>query len=204
MQSFPDIGAHLRRLGKAMVYVGDIRTAGGMQYLGATEGVVNAQANPEYNETVFPEETGPAVHEADLMGENPVVTIPLIIYDIQAQMEIASPTGSPSGGHFGHRPVQETSLLLVPYRAIVNLDPAEFGYDGTAWTPADFDRRNLFGITRGYFHRPGIGYQVDDGNKRIEELEFRGLYDKSEYHPDGLRSYFAGDPVAQGFTDFRL
>jgi hypothetical protein len=202
MQNFPDIGAHLRRLGKAMVYVGDLRTVGGMAYLGATEGVVNAQANPEYNETTFPEETGPAVHHADLQGENPVVTVPLIIHDIEKQMEIASPTGKASGGTFGHQPVQETGLLLVPYRAIVGLE--QFGYDGSAWTPTSLDRRNFFGIIRGYFHRPGIGYEQQNGNKRIEELEFRGLYDSSEYTPDGVRSYFAGDPVAAGFTEFRL
>lgn len=202
MKNFPDIGAHLRRLGKAMVYVGDMRTEGGLAYLGATEGVVNAQTNPTYNETQFPEETGDAVHEADLMGENPVVTVPLIIHNLQEQMETISSIGSPSGGHFGHQPVNEMSLLLIPYRAIVG--KTEFGYDGSVWTPADFDRRNLFGITRGYFRRPGVGYQQDGGNKRIEEIEFHGLYDLDEYLPDGMRSYFMGDPVTQGFTDFRL
>jgi hypothetical protein len=203
MLNNPDIGSHLRRLGKAFIFAGDMRTAGGLTYMGATEGPVTAALNPEYNETTFPEETGPAVHESDLMGENPVVTIPLILHNLETTYGVVSATGEPSGGQFGHVPAVETSLLIVPVRQWPTTG-AGVSYDGSAWDPVGIQRSNWFGITRGYFNKTGVGWEQDGGNKRIQEVEFRGLYDHDEYIPEGLRSYFIGDPVEQGFADFRL
>lgn len=196
----PDIGAHLRRLGKAHVFVGDLRHASGMAYLGATDAAVRAVLNTEYNDTTF-EDTGPAVHESDVTGERPVLTIPLIIYDLEAQYAIISALASPAGGTVGHTPVEETGLLLIPMRGFPD---AGITYNGSVWSPTDTDRSNWCIIPRGHFHVAGVQWASAEGSKHVEEVEFRGLFDMTEYTDDGHRSYILGDPVAAGFTAFRL
>lgn len=195
MLNFSSLETYLKAIGKGWVYIGDLFTAGGLEPLGATEGEIRVESNEEYNDLVFPEYTGPAVHATKLTGENPVVTIPLIVGNA-ALWEKISPTGKFSGGRSNHIAPIETSMVIFPEDEVIN----GIGYDGMAWTPAA--PQNAVFFWRGYFRRPGLTFRQPDGGKVIVEATFQVMHDAAR--PEDLKLWCGGDPVAAGVTDLRI
>lgn len=189
---YPDLELYLRELGKAVAYVGDPFTANGLVPLGATEGDVTVAANAEMNNLTFPEETGPAVHEARVQGENPVITLPLIIGNPALWAQL-SPDGTTGGGFKSPQRVVDTSLVLFPVSEIE---------DGLAypalgpWAPAAPVHALWF--WRVYFNKVLGTFRQADGGKVIETVTAQVMYDKAR--PDGQRLYTRGDPAAKGIT----
>src|SRR5688572_5312432 len=68
-----------------------------LTHLGDTEGDIVINTNPETAGLTTPELTGPAVHEFDYTGENPVVEIPLYLTD-PALLAVCTPSGASSAG----------------------------------------------------------------------------------------------------------
>lgn len=195
MLNFNSLEEYLRAIGKGWVFVGDPFTEGGLEPLGATEGDITVALNEEYNNLTFPEYTGPAVHETRLTGENPLVTIPLIVGNPELWEKI-SPTGKFSGGASRHVKPTETALVIFPEEEIIN----GISYDGTAWTPEA--PKNAVWFWRGYFLRPGMTFRQPDGGKVIQEVQFQVMHDASK--PEGVKLWCGGDPVQAGIEGLRI
>jgi hypothetical protein len=204
---YPSLDDHLAAIGNAIILVGDPSVAGGLEVLGLKEGDITIEWNEEYSRLTAPEQTGPQVHESKLLGENPVVNIPIIIGnpDLHA---LLSPGGTAAGGRDGPTPVVTTSLVIVPEAEF----GSEFEYDGTAWTtgltPATTPPKHAVWFWRGHFERPNQTFRVAEGGKRVETVRFQVMRAKAA-DPDltlavGQKLYLIGDPVAAGVSDLLI
>lgn len=77
-----------------------------LKHLGDTEGDIALALNEDVQALTLPEITGTAEHEADYLGENPVLTVPLFLADPTLRIPV-SPIGSAHGGSERRRPVAE-------------------------------------------------------------------------------------------------
>lgn len=181
-----------------------------MTQLGVTEGDITITPNATTAGLTLPELTGPAVHEMDYLGENPVAEIPLYLAD-PALIAIVSPSGSAHAGRSRRGPVKERTLAIFP-EALFLADDAEgivheyvVAFDGAgAWTfngiALDAERQRLLDASlwlwRAVFNRPPRRFRggAGDDKKNIETVSTQSLH-----HPDlpeGHHLYTTGDPFA--------
>lgn len=190
-----------------------------MTQLGVTEGDIAVNPNSATAGLTIPELTGPAVHEMDYLGENPVVEIPLYLAD-PALLSVVSPSGSAHAGRSRRGPVAEHTLAIFPEALFLDTDvngivtPRTVAFDGTgAWTfngvaLTPEKQRYLdasLWIWRVVFNRPTRRFRggAGDDKKNIETVSTQTMH-----HPDmpeGHHLYTTGDPFASaidlnGFT----
>lgn len=178
-----------------------------MAHLGDTEGDMNIATNPEMAILTLPELTGPAGHDVDYTGENPVIEVPLYVTD-PAMHALISPTGSASAGRERRGVPVEHTLAIFPENIWV--DPATgrvdrtklLSFAGGAWT---FDGAALsaakselldssFWLWRATFNRPPRRFRggAGDDKKNIETVSIQGLHHPDM--PDGHHLYTTGNP----------
>lgn len=187
----------LRALGAAKVFAGDPFTVGGLKEVAKTDGEISVEHNTEYNDFTATEHFGPGVIERKVQGENPTVSLPLILGDPLYWAELA-PTGESHAGHSTPQAVQTTSLVIVPLTEL-NAN-GTFSYDPAAatptWDPAAPEHAIWF--WRGHFERVSTTFRQEDGGKVVETVTFQAMVDIAR--PEGHMLYTRGDPVAQGIT----
>lgn len=183
-----------------------------MTQLGVTEGDITITPNGATAGLTLPELTGPAVHEMDYLGENPVVEIPLYLAD-PALIAIVSPSGSAHVGRSRRGPVKEYTLAIFP-EALFLTDDAEgivheqtVAFDGTGvWkfnnVVLDAERQRLLDASvwlwRVVFNRPTRRFRggAGDDKKNIETVSTQSMH-----HPDlpeGHHILTTGDPFDSG------
>lgn len=183
-----------------------------MTQLGVTEGDIVINPNAETAGLTIPELTGPAVHEMDYLGENPVIEIPLYLAEPEL-IAIVSPSGSAHAGRSRRGPVKEHTLAVFP-EALFLADDAEgivddytVAFDAAGvWTfnglALDTERQRLLDATmwlwRVVFNRPTRRFRggAGDDKKNIETVSTQSMH-----HPDlpeGHHTYTTGDPFASG------
>jgi hypothetical protein len=193
----PALEAFMVALGKGYVFTtSDPETEDTWEPLGYTEGEIQVALNDEYNDLMFTEASGPGVYESHLQGENPVLTIPLVIGNATQWAKI-SPVNNAGGGYGHPQSVTPLSVMIAPESEIV---ASGLSYDGVAWAPND--PLMVFWAWRAYFRRPQVTYRQDDGGKTITPIEMQVMYDQTK--TDGIRSYYIGNPVAAGYTALRV
>lgn len=194
--TLPNLEAYMRALGKGYVFTtDDWETAGTLAALGYTEGDIKVAFNPTHNDLTFPEATGEAVHASQLQGENPVITIPLVIRD-KALWEKLSPIGATGGGFSAPQDVDTFGLAIFPESVI----KAGLAYGGAAWAPAAPEM--AFWGWKVYFRRPELTYKQSEGGKTISTIEAVCMYDSTK--PEGMKLYDTGDPVVHGYAALRV
>ncbi len=178
----------------------------GLTFLGYTEGEITVNFNETFNNLTMPEYTGEAIHEANVQGEGPEVTIPLFTAD-PALRAICSPTGSASGGGKRQRPVATRSLVLIPEHLFLDTsDPTLQETVGMEWDSAanqwelndialTADQEAVFAqsiwLWKGYFSKPVLRYRHEEAGKVVDEVTFRAMYQSEA--PVGHRLYTMGD-----------
>lgn len=176
----------------------------GMTFLGYTEGEIGAVFNETFNNLTLNEYTGEAIHEANVSGEGPEVTIPIFTAD-PALRAILSPTGSASGGGKRQRPVATRTLWLVPEEMFLDVsDPTlqetlPLTWSGSAWQlggqALTDDQEDLMAqsiiLWKGYFSKPPLRYRWEEAGKSVDEVTFRAMYQRLA--PVGHRLYSIGD-----------
>jgi hypothetical protein len=180
-----------------------------MSQLGVTEGDIAVNTNPATAGMTYPELTGPAVHEMDYLGENPVVDIPLYLAD-PALLAIVSPSGSAHAGRSRRGPVAEHTLAIFPEALFLDtvggiVTPRTVAFDalgawtfnGVAITPAQQKLLDAsFWLWRCVFNRPPRRFRggAGDDKKNLETVSTQTMH-----HPDmpeGHHLYTTGDPFA--------
>jgi len=205
-----DLDAVLRAIGRGVVFYADAWdgiTNLTLTHLGDTEGEITSESNEAYDDLTLDELTGEAIHERNIRGENPVVTIPLWLAD-PALRAIVSPTGNASGGYQRQRPVKERTLVIFPEQLFYDDDEGDFGelaYTGTAWQvngkPLNLRQNTLLGQSvwfwRGHFQKPGISFTSEATGKVVLPVTFQSMFAKLQLGviPDGERLYTVGDPA---------
>lgn len=183
-----------------------------LAHLGDTEGDINIATNAETAGLTTPELTGPAVHEFDYTGENPVVEIPLYLTDPDL-LALCSPSGSGQAGRSRRSAPAEHTLVIFPEPLFLITDPSTgivtsgtldltsgvWSLNGTQLDAAQLALLDAsFWLWRGVFNRPPRRFLggAGDARKNIETVSFQGMH-----HPDmpeGMHLYTTGDPVGLG------
>ncbi len=206
-----DLTTILRTFGRGVVFSAprwdrDVPLA--LTHLGDTEGDISIATNPEVSGLTLPELSGPAMHEADYTGENPVVELPLYLAD-PALLAIVSPIGSASAGATRRRAVAERMLVVIPEALFLvnNLSGAperkQLAFAAGVWTldgnPLSADQIDLLGqatwLWRGFFNRPPRSFKggAGDAKKNIETVSFQSMHHPGM--PEGHMLYTIGDPA---------
>lgn len=176
-----------------------------LEHLGDTEGEISMAPNETVAALTLPEISGEAVHEAEHVGENPVLSIPLYLAN-PALLPIVSPTGSASAGSIRTSPVAERTLVVFPERLFRNpttgsyADDLSYDVDGWKFNGVALDSSQLVYLSmsvflwRGYFNRPTRRFLGGHGNdaKNIETATFQVMMHPDM--PDGERLYTTGNP----------
>jgi len=172
-----------------------------LTHLGDTEGDIAFNPNAEVTGMTTPEVTGPAIHEADFTGENPVLEFPLFLAD-PALMAIVSPKGSAHGGRNGRTKPTEYTLVVLP-EALFGEDRAALAFAAGAWTldgvPLTAAQLALLDtalfLWRGFFNRPARRFLggVGDAKRNIESVTFQVMH--AAAMPQGHKLYTTGDPA---------
>jgi hypothetical protein len=182
-----------------------------MTQLGVTEGDITVTPNAATAGLTLPELTGPAKHEMDYLGEDPVVEIPLYLADPEL-IAVVSPSGSAHAGRSRRGPVKEYTLAIFPEALFLVDDSAGIVHEHTvaydvagAWTfngiALDADRQRFldasFWLWRVVFNRPPRRFRggAGDDKKNIETVSTQSMH-----HPDlpeGHHIYTTGDPFAE-------
>ena len=180
-----------------------------MTQLGVTEGDIVVTPNGATAGLTIPELTGPAKHEMDYLGEDPVVEIPLYLAD-PALLAVVSPSGSAHAGRSRRGPVKEYTLAIFPEALFLSTDAegivtektvsfdaitGAWKFNAIALTP---DRVAMLAASlwlwRTVFNRPPRRFRggAGDDKKNIETVSTQALH-----HPDlpeGHHLYTTGDP----------
>lgn len=183
-----------------------------MTHLGDTEGDISIATNAALASLTVPELTGPAAHEVDFTGENPVIEFPLYLTD-PALLAVVSPSGSAHGGRSRRYAPIERTIVIMPEALFLVQDPITGFIDrktlaraAGAWTldgdPLDAARTTLLGTSfwlwRSTFNRPNRRFLggAGDARKNIETVTVQSMH-----HPDmpeGHHLYTTGDPAEAG------
>jgi hypothetical protein len=204
----------VRSWGRGVVFRGPIWTPGlgdplVLTHLGDTEGDIAVQTNAQVEGLTTPELTGAAMHEADYVGENPTVEIPLYLADPTLRA-LVSPAGSRSGGRSRRSAVAEHTLAIFPEQLFLapnvagEMQAYQLEFTAGEWLingeAIDAAQEQLLGFSvwlwRGFFSRPPITFKGGAGDERktIETVTFQVMH-----HPDmpeGHHLYTIGDPAA--------
>jgi hypothetical protein len=180
-----------------------------MTQLGVTEGDIVITPNSTTAALTMPELTGPAAHEVDYVGENPVIEVPLYLAD-PALLAIVSPSGSAHGGRSRRSGIKEYTFAVfpealfleddvdgIPQQRTVAYDAATgaWTFNAVALTPERVDMLAAsFWLWRGAFNRPPRRFRggAGDDKKNIETVSIQSIH-----HPDmpeGHHLYTTGDP----------
>lgn len=143
-----DLNNILRAIGRGIVFLAGEEGSAGFdfgywdgaspltfQQLGDTEGNIVLNPNAATAGLTLPELTGPAMHEADFLGENPTVEIPMVLAD-PALRSLVNPLSQAHGGQNMRQPVKEHTLIVVPEMVLARADAngilgrAALSYDG--------------------------------------------------------------------------
>jgi len=183
-----------------------------LEHLGDTEGDIVINTNPDVQKLTTPELTGPAAHEADYTGEDPVVEIPLYLTDPDL-WAIISPTGSAHAGMARRGVVYERTLAIfpeqlfleavdgIPTRRQVSFAAGVWTFNAVPLTDAQNALLDAsFWLWRGFFSRTPRRFLggAGDARKNIETATFQTLQ-----HPDlpeGHRLYTTGNPFDSGIN----
>jgi hypothetical protein len=207
-----DLAAQLRSFGRGVIMYADkwdLVTPLRLTHLADTEGDIVVNTNGETASLTLPELTGPAAHETDFVGENPVIEVPVFLAD-PALHAIISPMGSSSGGRSRRGRVKEYTIAIFPEALFIGEDPVtnlpirralEFGggvwnIDGNPLTAEEEELLgNAFWLWRASFTRPPRRFRggAGDERKNIETVTIQGMYHPDM--PDGHRHYTTGDPA---------
>jgi hypothetical protein len=206
-----DLNAVVRSWGRGVVFRApkwDPTTPLNLTHLGDTEGDLMVNTNAEVAILTLPELTGPAGHEGDYTGENPVIEMPLYVTD-PAMRALISPGGSANAGNDRRGVVEEHTIVLFP--ELLWLDPVTnrvdrlkiLAFAAGAWT---FDAAplsaaklllidDIFWMWRAFFSRPPITFHggAGDAKKQIETVTLQSLVHPDL--PDGSKLYCIGDPA---------
>jgi hypothetical protein len=186
----PQLEQYLNALGDVTVLLGDLNTPGGLSELGAKEGNVRVELNTQINHRTFPEQTGPAIHEAEYKGESPVITIPTIISSATVFGRV-HPLGSPGGGRSMPEIVLKTSLVLASTVELRAAEPTGFAYGGSSWTPQA--PVNWVWFPTVYLMIPELEWQEPEIGKMVSPIQAQVLYTPT--WPEGKKLYWIGDPT---------
>lgn len=207
-----DLSAQLRSFGRGVIMYADkwdLVTPLRLTHLADTEGDIVVNTNGEVASLTLPELTGPAAHEMDFTGENPVIEVPVFLAD-PALHAVISPMGSGSGGRSRRGRPREYTFAVFAEALFVGDDPDTglptrrvLNFGGGVWTidglPLTADEEALLGNTfwmwRGCFTRPPRSFKggAGDARKNIETVTIQSLYHPDM--PDGHRLYTTGDPA---------
>lgn len=205
IQTF-SLSAALTAVGDAEVFKGDWKTASGMTSLGAKEGDVTDTAGSNVIENVLtaPEHTGDTPHQVRVTAGRAEFTIGIIAGQSGLHANV-SPWGSKSGPPERSTKVTEAGILLVP-RGLFDAAPAGITYDGTAWTPVGVDTDpawdNALFFPRAYTKPGPMPRPYGDGGKGIIPITCTAMYYGAG--PAGKKGWVRGNPVTEGYTEFRL
>jgi hypothetical protein len=214
--SLLDLSQVIRSWGRGVVFRAPKWSPGdgplSLTHLGDTEGDINIATNGETAGLTVPELTGPAVHEFDYTGENPVIEIPLYLTD-PTLLALVSPSGSAQAGRSRRSAPVEHTLAIFPEPLFLVTDPTTgivtsgtLELSGGSWTldSVALDAAQLtfldmsFWLWRAVFTRPPRKFHggAGDARKNIETVSAQGMH-----HPDmpeGMHLYTMGDPTALG------
>lgn len=211
-----DLTQVVRSWGRGVVFrnsVWDPTGALSLSHLMDTEGDLVVQTNPETAKLTTPELTGPAAHEMDYTGEDPVIEIPGYLTD-PSLWAVCSPGGSAHAGNERRGTVAEHTIVIFP--ELLWEDPStgridrtkNLAFSGGVWT---FDAAPLsvaklalldatFWLWRAAFTRPPRTFHggAGDARKNIETISAQGLFHPGM--PDGHHLYTTGDPADSGIN----
>lgn len=201
--AYPSLATFLKSIGNALVLAGAPGTASGLTVLGLKEGQATVDINDEYSYLTAPDQTGPTKHEGKHMGDDPVITIPMIIAN-EALYATLSPTGTAGSGADGPLDVVTTSLVLVPES---DFGAGPWSFTTPTWSPAA--PKHAVWFWRGHFLRPGLSFRIQEGGKRVEQVRFQVMRSKTGAPanvtlPVGHKLYTIGDPAALGVTGLAI
>lgn len=212
-----DLDTVLRSIGRGVVFyaVDDVgepeRWSPGtplrLAHLGDTEGDIVCQTNPGMEGLTTPELTGPAVHEMDYTGENPVYEMPFYLVD-PIQRSLISPTGTSSAGRSRRSAPLEHTLVIFPEALFLKVDAdripqrVQLEHASGAWAK-DGDALGAHDLAlldntvwqwRGCFNRPPRSFKggAGEARKNIETASFQGLHHNDM--PEGHKLYTIGNP----------
>jgi hypothetical protein len=166
-------------------------------HLGTTEGPVEYEANETFSDLTI-EDTGPAIHESYLEGEN--VTFDLGLFPVPELIKALSPTGTASAG-FELRPLaNRMTMWIVPQRLFivytanvpskvpVTFSGGVFLKDGEA---LDTEAQRMLDSSRLFWKvRPGRlseRLSSEDGGKSLVTTTMTGMQDFDK--PNGCQIY---------------
>lgn len=212
--SLLDLTTVIRSFGRGVVFYAPRWSPGdgplALTHLGDTEGDIVINTNPEMAKLTVPELTGPAAHEIDYVGEDPVIEMPLYIAD-PAMHAIISPIGSAHAGRNRRSSPIEYTLAIFPepiflatvlgeqVEQTVGLTGGTWSLGATPFTPAQLTLLDSsFWLWRAVFSRPPRRFRggAGDERKNIETATVQTMH-----HPDmpsGHHLYTTGDPTAFG------
>lgn len=188
-------------LGDAEFWWGDHLTAGGMVSVGAIEGDISESITWLDNPLVATQYTGNIEHANSHRLDKVEVTLPLIVDS--ALWAKVSPMGSKHGGHDAPINAIYASGLLMS-RSIV--PTAGVSYNGTVQVPstllADMTATGALFMPRCRIRGSTTPRPFGNGGKATTTATVTAAYFAAG--PVDKRVYVRGDPVAAGYTLFRL
>lgn len=206
-----DLNQIVRSWGRGVVFYADrwsLSQPLALTHLGDTEGDIVVNTNPDLQHLTVPELTGPASHDADYMGENPTIDMPLYVADPD-MLAILSPSGSAHAGRSRRSPVVERTIAIFPEQLflILGVDGIyrdfTLDFDGTTWTlnsiPLDAAKLALLDVAfwgwRAIFNRPNRTFHGGGGDakKNIETVQVTLMHHPAM--PEGHHLYTTGDPA---------
>lgn len=187
---------YVKKIGVGIVLIGDWTTAGGMAPLGASQGDASEGGGWVPNPLMAEEHTGNAWWEVDFTRGDDDFTVPIIVSD-NALLASISPSGDEDGIEDDVIVPATTGMFFVPRK---DFPKTGLGYNGTAWTPAA-PADALF-YPRAVIWHEAIPRPYGGGGKSITSVHIRPMMYSAG--PVGKRLFTRGDPVAKGYTTFRL
>lgn len=176
---------------------GDDTTFDNLEHLGTTEGELSIDHGEEYSQLKL-EQTGPAVHEEYLEGEDHTFT--LGVFPTPEGLKKLSPTGTGSTG-FARRPkTKRQTLIIVPEQLVFDYDASghpveqvltyeagDFLKAGSALTDAEQELADMILIYwKVRFGRLSPVFRNEDGGKSImDSLPVQAHQDTSK--PSGCQ-----------------
>lgn len=162
--------------------------------IGAVEGDITE--NGGWNENALTAlQTGDIPHQATVTSARVSLTIPVIAGGARF-WKLVEPTGDEDGPPEVDTPVKEKSIFLIP-RAEIG---AGLSYEGSTWSPAA-PINSLF-FPRAYLSRGAVPRPRAGGGKSTVQVTATPLYYSAG--PAGKRGWVRGDPVAKGYTTFKI
>jgi len=178
-----------------------------------TEGNLQITFNAELAKLTLPELTGPAAHEVDYTGEDPVITVPGYFTD-PTYAAMFSPSGTLGAGRSRRSAPLTHTIVLMPEgvllrdpdvdrvvtQGVLSYSGGQFLLDGLA---LDTARQDLMAAGAVWFwkcvcQRPprALLGGAGDARKNISELTIQTMHHPDA--PEGHHLYTIGDPTDSG------